>query len=104
MKAAVRNDNKVDIFVVIAKEQRRAEALAQIQQLRERGYGVDYPLTPTKVPKQFQTAEQLSARIAILFGDEWPSVAVKNLTTGEQQLVPNQELLAYLAHALSLSS
>ena len=104
LKAAVRNDNKVDIFVVIAKEQRRADALAQIQQLRERGYGADYPLTPTKVPKQFQTAEQLSARIAILFGDEWPSVAVKNLTTGEQQLVPNQELLAYLAHALSLSS
>jgi hypothetical protein len=41
---------------------------------------------------------------ALLFGDEWPSVAVKNLTTGEQQLVPNQELLAYLAHSLSLSS
>jgi len=103
LKAAVRTDNKVDIFVVIAKEERRADALAQIQQLRERGYEADYPLTPTKVPKQFQTAEQLGVRIAILFGDEWPSVAVKNLTTGEQQLVPNQELLAYLAHSLSLS-
>ncbi len=104
LEAAVRTDNKVDIFVVIAKEERRADALAQIQQLRECGYRADYPLTPAKVPKQFQTAEQLGARIAILFGDEWPSVAVKNLTTGEQQLVPNQELLAYLAHSLSLSS
>jgi histidyl-tRNA synthetase len=103
LEAAVRTDNKIDIFVVIAKEERRADALAQIQQLRERGYSADYPLTPAKVPKQFQTAEQLGARIAILFGDEWPSVAVKNLTTGEQQLVPNQELLAYLAHSLSLS-
>jgi histidyl-tRNA synthetase len=104
LEAAVCTDNKIDIFVVIAKEGRRADALAQIQQLRERGYRADYPLTPTKVPKQFQTAEQLGARIAILFGDEWPSVAVKNLTTGEQQLVPNQELLAYLVHSLSLSS
>jgi histidyl-tRNA synthetase len=104
LEAAVRTDNKVDIFVVIAKEERRAEALTQIQQLRERGYRTDYPLAPAKVPKQFQTAEQLGARIAILFGDEWPSVTVKNLTTGEQQLVPNQELLAYLAHSLSLSS
>jgi histidyl-tRNA synthetase len=104
LEAAVRTDNKVDIFVVIAKEERRADALAQIQQLRERGYRTDYPLTSAKVPKQFQIAEQLGARIAILFGDEWPSVAVKNLTTGEQQLVPNQELLAYLVHSLSLSS
>jgi histidyl-tRNA synthetase len=104
LEAAVRADNKIDIFVVIAKEERRADALAQIQQLRERGYRTDYPLVPTKVAKQFQTAEQLGARVAILFGDEWPSVAVKNLTTGEQQLVPNQELLAYLAHSLSLSS
>ncbi|MEP6708574.1 MAG: histidine--tRNA ligase [Verrucomicrobiota bacterium] len=104
LEAAVRTDNKIDIFVVIAKEERRADALAQIQQFRERGYRADYPLVPTKVAKQFQTAEQLGARIAILFGDEWPSVAVKNLMTGEQQLVPNQELLAYLAHSLSLSS
>src|SRR6266581_4348780 len=42
LKAAVRTDNKVDIFVVIAKEERHAEALAQIQQLRERGYRTDY--------------------------------------------------------------
>ena len=72
MEKAARDEHKIDIYVVIAKEERRADALAQIQQLRERGYRVDYPLTPAKVGKQFQTAEQLGARIAILFGDEWP--------------------------------
>ena len=49
------------------------------RQLRDSGYRVDYPLTPAKVGKQFQTAEQLGARVAVLFGDEWPQVKVKDL-------------------------
>ena len=53
----------------------------QIQALRDAGYRVDYPLTPAKIGKQFQTAEQLGARVAVLFGDEWPQVKVKDLTT-----------------------
>ena len=64
---------------MIAKEERRADALAQIQSLRDAGFRVDYPFTPAKVGKQFQTAEQLGARVAILFGDEWPQVEMKNL-------------------------
>src|SRR6185295_12346088 len=59
MEKAVRDQHKIDIYVVIAKEPRRADALAQIQQLRDRGYRVDYPLVETKVGKQFQTAEDL---------------------------------------------
>jgi histidyl-tRNA synthetase len=97
LEESVRSDRSIDIYAVIAKEERRAAALFLIQQLRDRGYRLDYPLAATKVPKQFQTAEQLGARTAILFGDEWPSVAVKNLASGEQQLVPQEELMAYLA-------
>lgn len=104
MEAAVRDQDKIDIFIVVAKEERRADALAQMQILRERGYRVDYPITPVKVPKQFQAAEQRSARFALLFGDEWPQVAVKDLDTGEQKMVAHEEMLAYLARSLSLSS
>jgi histidyl-tRNA synthetase len=46
------------------------------------------------VGKQFQTAEHLGARVAILFGDEWPQVAVKNLATGKQELVESASLPA----------
>jgi histidyl-tRNA synthetase len=91
MQKAIASDRKIDIYIVIAKEERRADALTQIQQLRDRGYRVDYPLTPEKVARQFQTAEQLGARIAILFGDEWPQVAVKNLATGEQKLASKDD-------------
>src|SRR5881409_1494242 len=94
MEKAITNDAKIDIYVVIAKEERRGDALTQIQQLRDRGYRVDYPLAAEKVAKQFQTAEQLGARFAILFGDEWPQVAVKDLAHAEQQLVGHGDLFA----------
>ena len=104
MQRAIANDSKIDIYVVIAKEQRRADALAQIQQLRDRAYRIDYPLTPTKVGRQFQTAEDLGARVALLYGDEWPQVKIKNMTTGEQELVAHDRLLAHLQAQSTLSS
>ena len=104
MQQAITAEHKIDIYIVIAKEQRRPDALAHVQTLRDKDYRVDYSFASEKVARQFQAAEQLGARLAVLFGDEWPQVAVKDLTTGEQQLISNQELLAYLARALSLSS
>jgi histidyl-tRNA synthetase len=83
----------LDIYIVIAKEERRTDALAQVQTLREQGYRVDYPLSSAKVGKQFQTAEQLGARVAILFGDEWPEVKVKTLVTAEQVSIPHEQLM-----------
>src|SRR5207248_1570148 len=38
LENAIANSRKIDIYVVIAKEQCRADALGQIQQLRDRGY------------------------------------------------------------------
>jgi histidyl-tRNA synthetase len=104
IQKAIANDKKIDIYIVIAKEERRADALAQIQQLRDRGYRVDYPLIPTKVARQFQTAEDLGARVALLYGDEWPQVKIKNMGTGEQELVAHDRLLAHLQAQSSLSS
>ena len=104
MKKAIANNCKIDIYVVIAKEQRRTDALTQIQQLRERGYCVDYPLAPTKVARQFQAAEEAGASLALLYGDEWPEVKVKNMVTAEQELVPHGRLLAHLQAQSSLSS
>jgi histidyl-tRNA synthetase len=100
LEDAIANSRKIDIYVVIAKEQRRANALGYIQQLRDCGYRVDYPLTSEKVGKQFQTAEQLGARAAVLFGDEWPQIKIKNMTTAQQELVPCEGLMSRLAKLL----
>lgn len=93
IEKAVRDENRIDIFCVIAKEERRADALRHIQALRGAGYRSDYAMTAAKVGKQFQSAEQLGARIAILFGDEWPELKIKNLATREESLIPEEALL-----------
>ena len=104
MQKAIARDRKIDIYIVIAKEDRRAVALTQIQQLRDRGYRVDFPLTVTKLARQFQAAEDAGASLAILFGDEWPEVKLKELATREEKLIAHEELLAHLQGQSSLSS
>jgi len=84
----------IDVYIVIAKEERRSDALEFVQRFRDQGYRVDYPLIATKVPKQFQAAEAAGARVAVLFGDEWPQLTMKNLATGEQTLVAEDGLLS----------
>jgi histidyl-tRNA synthetase len=101
LEIAVAGQRALDIYAVIAKEERRADALAQVQSLRDAGYRVDYALAPSKVGKQFQAAEHLGARVAILFGDEWPQLKLKNLSSGEQSLVAPEELPAKVAALLS---
>ena len=104
MRNAIATQHEIDVYIVIAKEERRTDALKQIQQLRDGGYRVDYPLTPTKVPKQFQTAEDLGSAIALLYGDEWPQVKVKKLATREESLIAHDALLDGVAKFFNVSA
>ncbi len=87
----------IDGYIIVAQEDRRGEALALVQQLRDAGQRVDFPLTSAKVGKQFQTAEQLGAAWTVLIGDEWPLVKCKTLATRAEMLLPPEELLAHLS-------
>ncbi len=101
MAAAVASDSAIEIFAVIAKPERREDAIRVVQELRDRGWRAEYGLTPMNIPKQFHAAEARGARFAILFGDEWPNIALKDLTSGEQVLVEREQLLERLSRALS---
>ncbi len=92
-------EHAADVFVVVAKEERRPEALAFVQRLRDAGLRADYPLAPAKVGKQFQTAETLGARFTVLVGDEWPQVKLKTLATREEVLLDPDSVLAALTQA-----
>jgi histidyl-tRNA synthetase len=94
--AWVARERACDIYVIVAKEETRPQALGIVQQLREAGRRVDFPLTSVKVGKQFQAAEQLGAGLAVLVGEEWPQVKVKNLVARSEELVPNTELADWL--------
>jgi len=93
IKKAITTAGKIDIYIVIAKEERRADALKQIQQLRDHGYSIDYSLVREKVGRQFQAAEETSAVLALLYGDEWPQIKMKNLATREESLINHDTLL-----------
>ncbi len=97
MDAWLALERACDVYVVVAKEERRADALALVQRLRDAGHRADFPLAAVKVGKQFQTAENLGARLAVLIGEEWPQVKVKTLATREEVLVSQEELIAHLA-------
>jgi len=69
----------IDVYVLVADEARRPDALATVQRLRQEGHRVEYALTPAKIGKQFQAAEALKARVGVLIGGEFPTVRVKDL-------------------------
>lgn len=85
-----------EVYVIIADDTRRAEALGLIQALRNEGLRTDYSLASTKVGKQFQAAETLGAEFAVVVGAEWPSVKVKTLATREERLLPVEGLAVAL--------
>jgi histidyl-tRNA synthetase len=99
--AWIERHHAADVYIVVAKEQRRGDALAIVQQLRDAGLRVDFPLTGVKVGKQFQTAEHLGASLAVLVGDEWPQVKIKTLASREEVLVAHAELLPKLSTLLN---
>ena len=83
----------VDVYIVVADEEKRPEALGVVQQLREAGWRTDYPFGTTKVGKQFQAAETLGARFAVVVGSEWPDVKVKNLKNRTEKLLAASGLM-----------
>jgi len=96
MEKTIETERAIEIYVVIAKEEQRGNAIAMMQQLRDCGYRVDYSLPAAKVARQFRLAEQSGARLAVVFGDEWPQVGVKDLVSGKQESVAHEELFARL--------
>ena len=72
------------------------QALALVQTCRELGLATDFPLKPAKIGKQFQEAEHLGARHAVLVGQEWPQVKLKHLPTRTEETLDHAALAAKL--------
>ena len=104
MEKTITRERDVEIYVVVAKEEQRGNAMTAIQQLRDTGYRVDYSLATAKIARQFRLAEQTGARFAIVFGDEWPQVGLKDLRSGQQKSIAHDELLSHLESLRGSSS
>jgi histidyl-tRNA synthetase len=96
-ESALKADAPVQLHLVIASEDHRAQALGLAQQLREDGWRVAYPLQPEKVGKQFGAAESAGASHAVVVGSEWPTLKVKRLADRHEESVPHADILSWLA-------
>ena len=92
----LKSETPVQVYLVIADESHRLNALALAQQLRATGWRVGFPLGQEKVGKQFGTAEALGASHAVVIGTEWPSVKVKRLSDRMEQELDHSALAIWL--------
>ena len=84
-------DSHLDAFCLIEDETLRDPSLELIQNLRSRGYAIDYFLTPAKPDKQFKRALELKAHYTVKLEKSSQGdllVRTKNLATREEKTYP----------------
>lgn len=97
MDAAVAAAAAADVYVVVADESRRSEALGVVQLLRALGRRVDYPLGADKVGRQFKDADASGASFALVVGAEWPAMKLKDLKARTESDLPQESLADWAA-------
>jgi histidyl-tRNA synthetase len=92
-----------DIFVVFGGEAERRIAFADIQSLRAAGWRVEYPFKDAAFGKQFKSAAESGARLALIYGaDEMTKgvVKIRNLVDRTERDVPRGQLAAAVRESL----
>ena len=95
--AAVAESGRVDAYVVIADPEKEGEAAGVAQQLRGAGFRVIAPLSPAKIAKQFQAAEQSGATYAVVVGTEFPDLTLRHLADRSERVVALTELVSTMS-------
>lgn len=95
-----RNAASCDVYVVVADDAKRAEALALVTRLRRGGVSVDFSLNPAKVAKQFQSAEKSGARFALVVGAEFPELKLKILANRAEETGDAETAVEWLVERL----
>jgi histidyl-tRNA synthetase len=103
-ESALKANAPVQIYIVIAAEEKRPAALALSQKLRAEGWRVAFPLGSERVGKQFGAAESAGATLAVVIGAEWPVVKVKRLADRHEEELAERDLLAWLQENRNLKA
>jgi histidyl-tRNA synthetase len=88
-----------DVYIAWMGERAYAAAIHAAKDLRNAGFSVELPPVEQKFGKALGQADKLGAKYALILGDNEVSEAlwtIKTLSTGEQQKLPEPELLQFL--------
>lgn len=89
----------VDCFLISLDESSKHDAIQLLQSLREEGFTADMDYLNRKMKAQMKAADRIGARFVAIIGEEerkQQSVSLKCLATGEQKLVPVQQISEHL--------
>lgn len=88
----------LDIFVVVADETLRPQARILVSDLRSGGARVDMSDTQRSIKAQFKEADHRHSLAVVVVGDEWHrgEVTVRDLATGQQELIETKEIMAWM--------
>lgn len=89
--------NQPYLYMVTRGEAAERQGLILAQQLRHQGYTVEVDLSGSAFGKQVKRADRVGATVCLVIGESEATdrtVQVKWLASGEQVLVPQQELLS----------
>ncbi len=88
-----------DLYFVSRGETAENRALVIAQKLRQAGWKVELDLSSSNFGKQFKRADRSGTDKCLILGDgemENNTIQFKNLTTGDQQTVSQEELISFL--------
>ena len=88
----------LDVFVIVADADRRPDGQALVRTLRRSGVRTDSLAGDRSVKAQFKAADRAGAASALVVGEEWDNgrVTVRDLATGEQQVIGVEEIETWL--------
>jgi histidyl-tRNA synthetase len=95
------------LYIAWMGERAYAAAIRAAKDLRNAGFSVELPPVEQKFGKALGQADKLGAKYALILGDNEVSEALwtlKTLSTGEQQKLPEPELIDFLRKQKSMSS
>ena len=88
----------LDVFLVVADQDRRSLAHAFARRLRSAGVRCDLVAGRRSVKAQFRAANRRDAAAAVVIGSEWDAglVTVKDLSSGDERRMPAGEVVAWV--------
>ena len=90
---------ELDFFVAYVDEQAKHDAIRLTMKLRSSRFAANFSYKAAKLGKQLKQASDQNARKCVIIGEEFKGkkLTVKDMGTGEQELVDYEEFLSRLA-------
>ncbi|WP_342598475.1 histidine--tRNA ligase [Psychrobacillus sp. FSL H8-0483] len=98
------DSSTLDVYVIGMGEAAKKKAVELTNELRQNAITADMDYLDRKVKTQMKSADRLKAKLVLVIGDdelEKQSVMLKDLSTGNQQLVPFSSLIEQVKNSMT---